>query len=170
MRKLTAERAREVFEYDRVTGDLRWRITLGQRAQAGKIAGSNNNAYRRVHVDGVSYYVHCVIWLIEHWEWPTGELDHSDTVGTNNKIDNIRPATLSQNRANVGLRSDNTSGIKGVSKCGNRWKAQICVDKTVIYLGLFKTKKDAGARYAEEAIKRFGQFARPAEENSHGAL
>lgn len=159
---LTIERAREVFVYDRTKGDLLWRITIGRRAIAGNVAGSNNNAYRRVHVDGVSYYVHCIIWLLEHGVWPDGELDHADTAGSNNKIENLRPATLSQNRANVGIRADNTSGYKGVSRCGNRWKAQICVNKTVIYLGLFRTSELAARKYEAEARRHFNEFARTA--------
>lgn len=168
---ISLERAREVFVYDPADGVLRWRITIGQRAIAGNVAGSQKDAYQRVRVDGVNYYVHCLIWFIEKGEWPPEEIDHSDTDGSNNRFDNLRLATFSQNRANTNIRSDNTSGIKGVSKVGNRWKAQICVNKTIIYLGLFKTKKEAGEKYAEESAKRFGAFARPAvEENLNGSI
>lgn len=45
------------------------------------------------------------------------------------------------------------SGVRGVSKSGNRWKANIQVDKKKIYLGTFTSIEDAANAYKEAAIK-----------------
>jgi hypothetical protein len=54
-------------------------------------------------------------------------LDHIDGNRSNNKIENLRAATVSQNLQNSKTYKSNTSGIKGVSweKDRNKWKVQI---------------------------------------------
>ena len=59
----------ETFNYDLETGHLTWRSPAGRHKQipAGTIAGSlNGDGYRFVRVDGVSYPVSRLIWLIVH--------------------------------------------------------------------------------------------------------
>lgn len=73
---------------------------------------------------------------------------------------NIRIATRAQNNANRGMRKDNTSGLKGVSKSGKRWKAQIMVNGRAINLGTCDTKSEAYALYRAAAHKHHGEYAR----------
>ena len=75
--------------------------------------------------------------------------DHIDRNGLNNQRNNLREATKSQQRANQNLRSNNTSGYKGVCwhKKAKKWVAQIRVNKKYIYLGLFTNIKDAARAY-----------------------
>ena len=47
---------------------------------------------------------------------------------TNNNVSNLRWATSAEQMINTGIRSDNTSGVKGVIKNGNSWKAQLDVN------------------------------------------
>ncbi len=81
---------------------------------------------------------------------------------SNNKWENIRKATKTQNFANKRKYSNNKSGIKGVcwDKDNNRWLAQIQVSKQKIKLGRYINIEDAKAAYAEAAKKYFGEFAR----------
>lgn len=46
----TAERVRELFEYDAELGVLRWRIRQGNRAKVGGIAGTRNKISGRMIV------------------------------------------------------------------------------------------------------------------------
>ena len=41
-------------------------------------------------------------------------VDHKNLDGLDNREENLRPASYSQNNANQRIRSDNTSGVKGV--------------------------------------------------------
>lgn len=87
------------------------------------------------------------------------KVDHRDGNGLNNTRDNLRIGTQSQNRANSRKLKPAQSKYKGVMRSGNKWRAQICAGKQR-YLGTFATEEEAARRYDEEALKRFGEFAR----------
>ena len=155
---LTAERLRELFDYDRITGIFRRKVERGGRL-AGSIAGSRHKkGYLHIWLDGRQYKAHRLAWLYVYGKWPDGQIDHEDTVKDHNWIDNLRPATNAQNCANGSRRRNNTSGFKGVSRSGGKWKAQIGKGGN-IYLGLYDTPEAAHAAYVEHARKLFGEFA-----------
>lgn len=88
------------------------------------------------------------------------EVDHKDRNKLNNKKDNLRRATVSENRANrVGYQS--LSGLRGVymeSRTG-KWYSQISVNGKGRRLGTFPNKETAAKAYDEQAKKYFGEFA-----------
>lgn len=84
------------------------------------------------------------------------EIDHINRNPLDCRKENLRICTRSQNLAN---RKNWTGNYKGVSKQGNKWRAQIKVNKKATYLGLFKTEEEAALRYNEEAVKVHGDFA-----------
>jgi len=47
---------------------------------------------------------------------------------TNNNVSNLRWATKSEQEINKGIRSDNTSGVKGVNKVKNSWVARLTIN------------------------------------------
>lgn len=49
--------------------------------------------------------------------------------------------------------SNNTSGYKGVSQRGRKWRAQITVDNINFFLGSFDTPEEAHERYNQAAIE-----------------
>ena len=73
------------------------------------------------------------------------QVDHIDGDILNNKISNLRLATLSQNQDNRKKNKNNTSGITGVrwSKISKKWRVEIYKDHSQIYLGLFDNKDEA---------------------------
>lgn len=172
---LTVEWVRERLAYDRDTGTLTWRDRPGDDHQtkawrtkyAGKVAGS---AIRSGYIEiafslgggrRVRTYAHRVAWLIATGAWPAACIDHIDGDRTNNRLSNLRQATLAQNAWNTGARSWSKSGIKGVSWESSRqkWFASIVVNRKQIALGRFDTKEQASAAYAEAARKYHGDFA-----------
>ena len=81
------------------------------------------------------------------------QADHINRNGLDNQRHNLRDATTKQNNENAGLRSDNTSGYKGVSchKDGSKWRARIFHNGKDKHLGLFDKLEDAvAARKAGE--------------------
>ena len=152
---ITQEEAHNLFEYDPVTGSLRYRSN-------GKIAGSSQNGYRRVKIKGKKYLVHRIIWLMVYGEWPSNHLDHRDCNRSNNRLENLRLANPHLNKANEPVRIDNLLQRKGVTfhRQTRKYQARIFVNGKSISLGLHHTIDDAAAAYAEAARKHFGEFAR----------
>ena len=88
-------------------------------------------------VEGLNWYAH----TSKKWVYAKGSglnmhrvildaqpglyVDHRDGNGLNNRRENLRIATKSQNQCNQRMRSNNTSGFKGVSKNHGRWQARI---------------------------------------------
>ena len=88
-------------------------------------------------------------------------VDHKDGNGLNNKRDNIRPATKSQNSMNKGKHSDNTTGYKGVvAHVDGGFQAQIMYDGKQKYLGLYSSKEKAALAYNKAALEYHGEFAK----------
>ena len=99
-------------------------------------------------------YVHRMIWEWHYGE-PTGLVDHINSIKTDNRIENLRHVDHSTNRLNQNdsLRSDNTSGYRGVCWTGHNWKARITVNGKVKQIGVFNSKKEAALAYKQEASK-----------------
>jgi hypothetical protein len=89
------------------------------------------------------------------------ETDHWDHNTLNNCRSNLRPCTRSQNHANSKRRSDNNSGLKGVSFCKatGRWRADARINGRGFNLGRYDTKEEAYASYCEFMRTNFGEFA-----------
>ena len=87
--------------------------------------------------------------------------DHKDKNPLNCQRDNLRVASISQNGMNSKIRSDNTSGYKGVSFHiqTTKWRACIQVNSKQISLGLYETIKEAAVAYNIAAIKYHKEFA-----------
>jgi len=86
------------------------------------------------------------------------EVDHKNGDPLDNRRQNLRLCTHAQNQHNTGLSCVNTSGFKGVSKRGKRWKAQIRINGKQTYLGTYDTPEEAGAAYDAAALKVQGEF------------
>lgn len=169
------------FTYDESTGLLRWKHRTPTEFKSkgawkrwgtqfyGKIAG-NKKSYPNGDPHAVeiclhqkTYQAHRVIW--EMMVGPIGDgldIDHKDGNAWNNRLDNLRPCTKSQNMMNRRKPSHNTSGYKGVSwhAKGEKWHAQIRVAGKNIHLGLFSDKELASEAYINAASIHHKQFAR----------
>jgi len=132
--KLTKEFLDSFFEYR--DGDLYWKPE-----KAGTIDGSG---YWQTGIKGRYFKNHRLIFLMHHGYLPN-VIDHIDGNKTNNKIENLREATRSQNNCNTKISSKNTSGIKGVSwvEKFKKWRARIYVEKKMYHLGYFEDFEDA---------------------------
>ena len=156
---IDAETLRSLLDYSPVTGVFTWRVTRGGKAHKGDVAGAVNNlGYILITVDGATYRAHRLAWLYVYGEWPEQYLDHINCVRSDNRIVNLRLATLGQNQAN----RRKTKGVlpKGVKKHRKKFAAQICVDGKRMYIGVYATAELAHAAYCEAAQKAFGAYHR----------
>ena len=86
--------------------------------------------------------------------------DHVNHDRLDNRRNNLRPATCSQNIANSRFRSG-SSKYQGVSWDWSRdkWQAQIRVQRVNKALGRFDDELEAARAYNRAALKAFGEFA-----------
>lgn len=140
------------------TAKVEWRSCA-----AGSIIGCVDvgSKYYRVVLGRKYYYGHTLAWFYVTGEWPPSGsyVDHKNTNRADNRWDNLRIATPSQNNGNLPLRSDNSTGYKGVYFYGDRpkpWNARV-KNKCI---GYFATAAEAAEAYDRVASKVFGEFAR----------
>lgn len=149
MSQLTQEQVREIFDYDAENGVLIRKFRNG--CPYNKPTGHKpaSHGYGQVQIDGKMYLTHRVIWLWHTGSWPEHEIDHIDRDPMNNRIENLRSITRSENMQNTGLHRDNSSGYPGVSfhKRTGKYEARIMVNNKQINLGLFNTTEEAYLAY-----------------------
>lgn len=134
---------------------------------AGAMAGSvGNQNYLRIVItaDGVKHYIgsHRLAWFYVTKQWPTTDIDHINMDVQDNRIDNLRLATRSQNNANAKPPRDNKSGKKGVffDTARGLWRAEIKGNGIKKYIGRFEKFEEACDARRRTAIALFGEFAR----------
>ena len=89
------------------------------------------------------------------------EIDHINHNGIDNRRENLRHATHSQNHQNNRPRIHCSSKYKGVywHKRDKKWEVQIGLDGALFYLGRFASEQEAAILYNKSAVKMFGPFA-----------
>jgi hypothetical protein len=87
--------------------------------------------------------------------------DHINGDKLDNRVDNLRTVTNSQNGFNRGGNKIATSMYKGVdwSKQKRKWRARIKAGATHLNLGLFDSERDAAETYDVAAYHLHGEFA-----------
>lgn len=170
------QKLRELLRYDPDTGKLFWLprpremftrdrlfVTWNKRF-SGKEAftATSRQGYKVGAVFDVVVAAHKVIWAMEKGYWPSQQIDHVSGQRSDNRIRNLREATSSQNSMNTKIRSDNTSGYRGVSfhKLTGKWVARIVANKSRFYLGMHPTAERASEAYEAASKKYHGEFSR----------
>lgn len=168
MIKLTHKRLLELLFYNKDTGDFTYNISpkKGPKKNIGDKSGTivyrgtpgKKKPYVKITIDGKSFLAHRLAYFYVFGKWPEYLIDHEDRNGLNNRWNNLREATNSQNQMNRTGFSKTGLG-KGVFPNGKKGKmARIVKDGIPIYLGTYKTEEEAKAVYNKAAEKLFGQF------------
>jgi len=161
--KITLEYLKNILRYEPNTGNWYWLIDIRNKVQKGDKAGSiDSNGYVLIRIANKSYRAHVIAWFYMTGEWPNKQIDHKDTVRSNNTYINLRPATQSQQKANSNLPANNTSGFKGVcwAKQYKKWRVRIQINGSVLNLGYFMDLIKAAKTYDIYYLKYFGEYAR----------
>lgn len=159
-KQINLDRIKRLLTYDPETGVFTRLVSIKGR-KAGDIAGClSDRGYVNIIVDGVRLKGHRLAWAFIHGFYPEFEIDHKDRNRANNAINNLRPATRSQQIVNRDTSARNTSGAKGVYMLpSGRWRARICKGRNYIHLGYFDSMIEAEAVYKKAASELFGDFA-----------
>ena len=135
--ELAADLLHELLEYR--DGELYWKQP-GKSRQMGRPAGGiNGDGYRRVKINRKLYAVHRLVWVM-HGNDPVPFVDHINGDVLDNRIENLRAATHSQNCM--------------------KWYGCITLDYKVYPAGYFDSKEDAAAAVDKLRKELHGEFAR----------
>ena len=152
--------ALRIFEYR--DGRLFWKEpTNPKRTPVGSVAGTvSKRGYIHIQYMKKIYKAHRLVYLMF-----TGEmcklLDHVNGVLTDNKIENLRPATVVQNQRNAVIRKDNSSGVKNVSwhKRVKKWGVQLSINRVIKHFGYYDDLELAELVALEARTKYHKEFA-----------
>jgi hypothetical protein len=153
---LTKERLREVLEYNQETGEFRWKARNSNRIKIGAVAGApfGNRGYRKIGVDGVTYYAHRLAWFYTYGAWPSQDTDHINGDRGDNRIANLRDVDRTTNMENIRTVVKNTKGrMLGVRRDKKKYAAAICVAGKAKNLGSFDTPEEAHEAYLQAKRK-----------------
>jgi len=144
---LTSARLRELLKYDPATGQWEW-IVRRSGTWPGRKAGTPNGEGRiQIRIDGTKHYSARLAWLYMTGEWPADDIDHKNRINNDDRWENLRPASRSQNCTNV-IRQPGIHGLpRGVHKVGRGFQARISIDRKRINLGFFYTPDEAHKAY-----------------------
>lgn len=160
--KLSHDELISLLMYDKDTGIFRRRIGV-RGAKSLSVAGFvNSRGYVEISVRGSKYYAHRLAWLYIHGSWPEEMIDHINGIKSDNRIVNLREASMSQNQSNRGAPVSNSSGFKGVSwdsKKG-KWQAKVMVNGKTTFLGYYCNPKDAANAASNGRARLHGRFAK----------
>jgi hypothetical protein len=158
----TNDELRLFLFYDPWNGNFTW-IKSKRCGLVNKEAGcSHHNGYIYIKFNGKSYPTHNLAWYYMFGEWPLQDIDHKNTIKDDNRFENLRLATKSQNNSNKSKYKTNKSGYKGVSWYNplNKWISQIQNTGKKHNLGYFDCPAAAYFIYIIAADKLHGEYAK----------
>lgn len=149
---LTADRLREVLQYDPESGFFTWTLNVSSTGRKGGVAGCTNAAgYVLIRIDKKLHLAHRLAFLYVTGQFPLALVDHRDMVKSNNRWTNLRLASKGQNAQNkIAAQSNNRrTGLLGVYWSGQRkeWGAKLVVNRKQLFGGFHATPEMAHQAY-----------------------
>ena len=149
----------ELFEYR--DGNLYWKVAKARNIKAGNKAGHlNYHGYVTITINQKHYAAHRLVYIM-HYGCVNSDIDHINGIKNDNRIENLRLASKSQNNQNTKLRKNNTSGVKGVSwhKQNKKWRVCIRLNGKQKTIGCYEDIEFASLVAEEARNKYHGSYA-----------
>jgi hypothetical protein len=157
---ITQKECLDLFEYR--DGKLFWKVTRNNFVPKGTEVGSlDGKGYLRTKINKKNYSVHRLIFLFHKGYLPE-YLDHINGDRLDNRIENIREATMGQNNYNKKTPKTNTSGFKNVywTKDMNKWRVRLNANGIKVCFGYYEDFEKAKRVAIEARNKLHKEFAR----------
>ena len=156
---VTQQELKDLFEY--TDGKLIRKISKGNTKAGSSIGNFRKDGYLQAEINRHKYLLHRLIYIYHYGTAPK-YIDHINGIKSDNKIENLRSATYSENNRNAKRRKNSSSGVKNVSWYPNaqKWAVRIYYEGKNKYFGSFDTKEEAEtvAKLNRELL--YGDFAR----------
>lgn len=119
----------------------------------GRYAGRNS---KRVNGRQVTVLMHRFLMNPQQ----SFEVDHINGNGLDNRRENLRLCSRSENAQNMKCHADCSSGVKGVYRAGKKWMAVITANGKRFYLGSYPEKLEAAKAYNAASEQLHGKFGK----------
>ena len=158
---ITQEYLKARLRYRPETGMFYWINGPRCNKRAGCYSGLN---YVQITFGNKKYTGHRLAWLYMYGYMPK-EMDHKNRIRNDNRIENLRECTRSQNLANKLPRKRKIDLPRGVHRAIGRngfqgkYTARITFHGRIISLGTYPSIKQASMAHETKRIELFGDFA-----------
>lgn len=151
--------SKEFLDYNPVTGLLIWKKPPSRFIKAGQEAGHKGPDGIMIKIMGRAMPAHRLIWIMVFNEDPPEQIDHKDRNCYNNSLDNLRASCKFTNQQNTIARKDSSTGVKGVSPVGSKFRARSSLYGKRVCLGTFSSEEDAKEVLMDFRRKHYGEFS-----------
>lgn len=138
------------FNYNPKDGSL---IDLRTNREAGGLSNSRGKLYRRVRVGGTKILCHRIIFFLMNGKFPDNFVDHINGDSLDNRWENLRECTHMDNMRNCRLRSNNNTGIFGVT-WRDRGTRTVCIARITNPIGGKRENLYEGLDFFEACCRR----------------
>ena len=142
--EITQKKLKEIFYYDK--GNLYWNEDRANgKIKKHSIAGRKNNQnYIQIRIKDKKYQAHRLIYIYHFGELKNLHIDHVNGIRYDNRIENLRAATIKDNHKNR-----TTALGYSYNRKMNKYHSRIGIDGKVISIGYYDTQKEARLAYLE---------------------
>ena len=149
---------RAYFDYHQEGALIRKQYVNRWKAGLVVFGSLRNDGYRAAMFKGSVRLMHRMIYIWHHGKIK-GEIDHKNGNRSDNRIENLRTATRSENISNLTKPPKNRFGVKGLHLREGYWVGHICL-KRKAYTVRGKNKALVIKKLRELRGKLHGNFAR----------
>ena len=142
---MSIETLKEYLSYRPGTGQLFWNKRSSPLAGPGDEAGRAGGGirYKKIQLKNKTFLAHRVCWALHYGEWPADQIDHINGDRLDNRIENLRCVSSSENMRN---QIKHRKGKKfGVHFVRGKWHSSIRKNNKSVFIGSFKTQDEAAA-------------------------
>lgn len=138
---------RQILTFDASTGNLTWNAREGNSPTiakwnsrfSGKRVSTVQHGYLILRIKKKMYKAHRVAWALHFGEWPVDTIDHINGIKCDNRIVNLREASMCEQSKNRKVQKNSKSGVPGVfAQKNGKWIARIKSNKVWYHLGTFQ--------------------------------
>ncbi len=150
------------LDYSRTDGNFYWNQTTAPANVRGMLAGRITTfGYRQIASRVMTIHAHVLAFYLHHGRMPSGDVDHINRNRLDNRIENLREATRSQNAFNSLAKRTNKLGARGIvyDPCSDNYRAAVVKEGKRYYCGRHKTLDAAIAARHAKAVELFGEYA-----------